>query len=89
MSIFLRSSLANVFIYSVRQKDFYDEMINWYEDLWKGTVCRCLLLVKRESSVESMSETTARSNKSNIQMIEEIKRTFFLKMSDILKECHD
>ena len=66
--ILLCNSLANVFIYSVRQKDFYDEMINWYKDIWKA--CRCISLVKRGSPVESMSETTA---KSNIEMIEEIK----------------
>ena len=36
------NSLANVFIYSVRQKDFYNEMTNWYKDIWKGTVCKCL-----------------------------------------------
>ena len=40
--ILLCNCLANFFIYSVRQKDFYDEMINWYKDIWKGTVCRCL-----------------------------------------------
>ena len=71
--ILLCNSLANVFIYSVRQKAFYDEMINWYKDTWKGTVCRCFLLVKRESSLESMLKTTAKSSKRNIEMIEETK----------------
>ena len=60
--ILLCNSLANVFVYSVRQKDFYDEMINWYKDIWKA--CRCFILVKRESSVENMWETTAKSSYS-------------------------
>ena len=46
--ILLCNSLANVFIYSVRQKTFYDAMINWYKDIWKCTVSRCSSIGKKK-----------------------------------------